>query len=176
MRTSAPPDSPTCERRSPLDDRRAAAEGGQVRIGELARELGVSADTLRFYERSGLLPRPRRAENGYRDYGPVEVERIRLMLDLRRLDIGLTDAARMASWCQSGHCADTSTALPQLLTTRRAALRERIRGLEELDRRLRALESHLSLVDLPMAGDVGGPCCGAAAMVLAADDPPPTTV
>ena len=147
-----------------------------MRIGELARELGVSADTLRFYERSGLLPRPRRADNGYRDYGPVELERIRLMLDLRRLDIGLTDAARMAGWCQSGHCADTSTALPQLLRTRRAALRERIRGLEELDRRLAALESHLSLVELPMAGEVGGPCCAAAAMVFAADDLPPPTV
>ena len=135
-----------------------------MRIGELARELGVSADTLRFYERSGLLPRPHRADNGYREYGPIELERIRLMLDLRRLDIPLTDAARIAGWCQTGHCAETSTALPELLAARRAAIRERISGLEELDRRLEALESHLSLASLPMLAD-GGPCCGAAAAI-----------
>lgn len=135
-----------------------------MRIGDLARELGVSADTLRFYERSGLLPPPRRAENGYRDYGPLEMERIRLMLDLRRLDIPLTDAARIAGWCQSGHCSEASTALPAVLAARRAALRERIEGLLALDRRLAELERHLALSQLPMAGDAG-PCCAAAAAV-----------
>ena len=130
----------------------------------MARELGVSAETVRFYERSGLLPRPQRSANGYRDYGSVELDRIRLLLDLRRLDIPLTDAARIAGWCQTGHCAETSTALPQLLGARRAAIRERIRGLEDLDRRLADLEAHLSLATLPMLAD-GGPCCDAAAAV-----------
>lgn len=142
-----------------------------MRIGQLARELGVSADTLRFYERSGILPRPERAMNGYRDYGPIEVERIRLMLDLRRLDIPLADAARIAGWCQSGHCAEMSTALPELLAARRAAIRDRIRGLEELDSRLAALQAHLSLVPLPMAGERGGPCCTAAALLHAEKTP-----
>jgi DNA-binding transcriptional MerR regulator len=135
-----------------------------MRIGELARELGVSADTLRFYERSGLLPRPPRTDSGYRDYGPVETERIRLMLDLRRLDIPVTDAARIAGWCQTGHCMDASTALPDVLRARRAAIRERIAGLRELDRRLAALEAHLALTPLPMVSDAG-PCCAAAAAV-----------
>lgn len=137
-----------------------------MRIGELARELGVSADTLRFYERAGILPRPRRAENGYRDYAPAELERTRLMLELRRLDIPLADAARIAGWCQTGHCEQTSVALPQLLAARRAAIRERIGRLEELDRRLAALQSHLALAALPMVGDAG-PCCAAAAVVRA---------
>lgn len=135
-----------------------------MRIGDVARELGVSADTLRFYERSGLLPRPPRADNGYREYGPAEMERIHLLLDLRRLDLPLEDAARVAGWCQSGHCSETSAALPELLRDRRTALGERIRGLRELDRRLAQLESHLALAELPMAG-AAGPCCGAAAAV-----------
>lgn len=141
-----------------------------MRIGELARELSVSTDTLRFYERSGMLPRPARSENGYREYGPLEVERIRLMLDLRRLDIPLADAARIAGWCQSGHCSETSTALPELLAARRAAIGERIRGLEELDRRLAGLEAHLALSPLPMAGEAG-PCCAAAAAIYADEAP-----
>src|SRR5690606_11664034 len=87
MPTSAPPASPTSARRPPgrrspaLDTERAESEAAAMRIGELARAVGVSADTLRFYERSGLLPRPRRAGNNYRDYGPPELERIRLLLD-----------------------------------------------------------------------------------------------
>lgn len=165
MPTSARPASPSSVRPPlTLDPGGHVAHGVAVRIGELARELGVSADTLRFYERSGLLPRPPRAENGYRDYGPGELERIRLLLDLRRLDLPLEDAARVAAWCQTGHCSETSEALPRLFQARRAVIRERIRGLQLLDRRLAQLESHLSLAELPMAGGAG-PCCAAAGAV-----------
>jgi DNA-binding transcriptional MerR regulator len=136
-----------------------------MRIGELARDLGVSADTLRFYERDGLLPRPPRGENGYRDYGAADRERVRLLLDLRRLDVPLAEAASLAGWCQSGHCAETTEALPQVMRTRRAAIRERIEGLEALDRRLAQLEAHLSLAELPMAGVAGAPCCAAAGAI-----------
>lgn len=135
-----------------------------MRIGELARVLNVSADTLRFYERSGLLPRPGRADNGYRDYGPVELERIRLLLDLRRLDLPLDEAARLAGWCQSGHCAETTAELPQVIAAKRADLRDRISGLQTLDARLAALDRHLSLAPLPLAGETGA-CCAAAAIV-----------
>ena len=135
-----------------------------MRIGELARELGVSADTLRFYERSGMLPRPPRTESGYRDYGPIDRERVRLMLDLRRLDIPMADAARIAGWCQTGHCSDASAELPTVLRARRSAISGRIAGLRELDRRLAALERHLALAPLPMAGGVG-PCCSVAVAV-----------
>ena len=135
-----------------------------MRIGELARDLGVSPDTLRFYERDGLLPRPPRGENGYRAYGAIDRERVRLLLDLRRLDVPLSEAASLAAWCQSGHCAETTDALPQVMRARRAAIRERIAGLEALDRRLAQLEAHLRLAELPMAGG-SAPCCAAAAAV-----------
>ena len=135
-----------------------------MRIGELARELGVSADTLRFYEREGFLPRPERGENSYRQYAPANVDRIRLLLELRRLDLPLDEAARLAGWCQSGHCAETTVELPSLITAKRTDLRGRIAGLEQLDARLAALERHLTLTELPMAGDPA-PCCAAAAAV-----------
>lgn len=135
-----------------------------MRIGEVARQLGVSSDTLRFYERSGMLPRPPRGENGYREYGPLDAERIRLLLDLRRLDLPLEEAARLAGWCQSGHCAETTAELPQLIAAKRAEVRQRISGLTELDQRLGALEHHLNLAPLPMAGALGT-CCAAAVVV-----------
>jgi DNA-binding transcriptional MerR regulator len=135
-----------------------------VRIGELARELGVTADTLRFYEKSGMLPGPVRGENGYREYGAGDVERLRLLVELRRLDIPVQDAARMATWCQTGHCLETSAELPGALRERRGSIAARIDALRALDARLAALERHLTLTELPMAG-AGGPCCAAAAAV-----------
>ena len=56
-----------------------------MRIGELAEAVGVSTDTVRFYERSGWLPRASRRDNAYREYGPADVEHLRLIIDLRRL-------------------------------------------------------------------------------------------
>jgi DNA-binding transcriptional MerR regulator len=138
-----------------------------MRIGELSHELNVSADTLRFYERSGVLPRPPRGENGYREYGPVELDRVRLLLDLRRLDLSLDEAARLAGWCQAGHCTEATAELPRVIAAKRAELRERIAGLEALDARLAALERHLRLSPLPMLG-AAGVCCAAAEAVLSA--------
>jgi DNA-binding transcriptional MerR regulator len=137
-----------------------------VRIGELAREVGVSADTIRFYERSGWLPRPDRRDNNYRDYDEAEVEHLRLLIDLRRMDVPLETAAEMAGWCHSGHCDDTTTALPQVITARRQELAARIAGLRELDARLADLESHLRAGRGELQVIAGGPCCDAASLVV----------
>jgi DNA-binding transcriptional MerR regulator len=56
--------------------------------GELARLTGVSTDTLRYYERKGVLPKPHRMSNGYRKYPPNSVERVRLIR--RALSVGFT--------------------------------------------------------------------------------------
>jgi DNA-binding transcriptional MerR regulator len=50
-----------------------------LRPGELARLTGVSTDTLRHYERKGLLPRPPRTRNGYRAYPPAALERVQVI-------------------------------------------------------------------------------------------------
>jgi DNA-binding transcriptional MerR regulator len=50
-----------------------------MRIGEAAARSGVSRDTLRYYERKGLLPQPPRTLNGYRDYPDGIVDRVRFV-------------------------------------------------------------------------------------------------
>lgn len=47
-----------------------------MRIGTLAHTAGVTTKTIRFYERSGLLPEPPRTPSGYRDYPPESAERL----------------------------------------------------------------------------------------------------
>ena len=59
-----------------------------MRAGELARAAGVSTDTLRHYERKGVLARPRRSRNGYREYPPEALERV--LLVRRALGVGFT--------------------------------------------------------------------------------------
>jgi len=59
-----------------------------VRSGELARLAGVSTDTLRHYERLGLLPKAQRTEGGYRQYTAQSLERVRLIR--RALTIGFS--------------------------------------------------------------------------------------
>ena len=118
-----------------------------MRIGELAERVGVSTDTVRFYERSGWLPRASRRENTYREYGDADVEHLRLLIDLRRLDVPLDDAAKIASWCHSGHCGDSTAELPHLIAERRADVASRIAGLQALDARLASLERHLGRTD-----------------------------
>ena len=137
-----------------------------MRIGELARLAGVSTDTVRFYERSGWLPRPSRRDNDYRDYGQADAEHLRLLIDLRRLDLPLDETARVASWCHSGHCAETTGELPHLIAERRAAIADRISGLSELDGRLASLEAHLQPHRSVLQTLDGGRCCETAASVM----------
>jgi DNA-binding transcriptional MerR regulator len=63
-----------------------------MRIGEIARQAGVTVDTVRFYERVGVLPAPARTESGYRDYAAGTVERIRLTRELQGIGFTLSDA------------------------------------------------------------------------------------
>jgi DNA-binding transcriptional MerR regulator len=50
-----------------------------IRSGELARRVGVSRDTLRYYERKGLLPAPQRSNGGYRLYSHGAIQRLRVI-------------------------------------------------------------------------------------------------
>lgn len=57
-------------------------------IGRIAQSAGVAIDTIRFYEREGLLPEPRRRPSGYREYDQSAVSRLRFIR--RAKDLGFT--------------------------------------------------------------------------------------
>ena len=63
-----------------------------MKIGEVARDAGVTVDTVRFYERVGVLPPAARTESGYRDYGSETAERIRLTRELQAIGFTLAEA------------------------------------------------------------------------------------
>lgn len=66
-----------------------------MRIGQLAEATGVSADTIRYYERIGLLPRPARSESGYRAYPSGAANRIRVIRNAVQLGFPLAEIAKV---------------------------------------------------------------------------------
>jgi MerR family transcriptional regulator, copper efflux regulator len=62
-----------------------------MKIGELAAETGLTVDTIRFYERRGVLPAPHRRPSGYREYPSSTVDRIRMARALQQLGFALDE-------------------------------------------------------------------------------------
>ena len=73
-----------------------------LRIGQLARDSGVPVDTIRYYERLGLLPRPARAPNGYREFPEGAMMRLTLIRNAVRFGFPLKDVARFLKLRDAG--------------------------------------------------------------------------
>ena len=82
-----------------------------LRISELAAAVGVDSETIRYYEKTGLLPPPARSDNGYRAYGQAHVQRLAFIRHCRSLDIPLADIQQLLTLLDDpkadGFCADT---------------------------------------------------------------------
>jgi DNA-binding transcriptional MerR regulator len=76
-----------------------------LRVAELAAEVGLSADTVRYYERVGLLPAPARTPAGYRAYDPGAVDRLRFIQGAQRLGLRLKDIRELLAVRDTGVCA-----------------------------------------------------------------------
>lgn len=82
-------------------------DGPLLRIGELADRTGVSTQALRYYERQGLLPPPRRLTSGYRAYPPDAVYAVRFIKHAQGLGFTLGEIAVLLRWTDGSpdHCA-----------------------------------------------------------------------
>jgi MerR family transcriptional regulator, copper efflux regulator len=65
-------------------------------IGDLAAAAGVGIDTVRYYERRGLLPAPPRTMSGYRQYGDADVARLQQVLRAKALGFTLREIRELA--------------------------------------------------------------------------------
>ncbi|HEY0172366.1 MAG TPA: heavy metal-responsive transcriptional regulator, partial [Pyrinomonadaceae bacterium] len=121
-----------------IDDvRRAPTEKAYVRAGELARAVGVSTDTLRHYERKGVLGRPRRSANGYREYPPGALARVLLVRRALAFGFTLDELARVLRTRERGGapCREVRA----LASGKLAEVEARLAGLLELRDELRAI-------------------------------------
>jgi DNA-binding transcriptional MerR regulator len=105
------------------------AEDRRLKIGEVARQTGLSIKTIRYYERRGLLEQPPRTEAGYRLYGPEEVARLRFIQRAKLLGLtleGIRELVVLAARCNEGEI------VPRLEEVLRAKLEETDRKMAEL--------------------------------------------
>ena len=72
-----------------------------MKIGELARLAGSHVETIRYYEREGLLPIPGRSEGNYRIYGPMHLERLTFIRHCRSLDMTLDEIRTLLRFKES---------------------------------------------------------------------------
>jgi DNA-binding transcriptional MerR regulator len=114
-----------------------------MKVSELADRAGVTAKTVRFYEAEGILPRPSRAANGYREYGEADLCRLRMVVSLRALGLGLDESGRLAGMCAAGNCEEMTEDLVGRLARRRAEIAAARHELDHLDRELGSLEAAL---------------------------------
>ena len=75
-----------------------------MRIGELARQVGVNIQTIRFYEREGLLPAPRRKPSGYRLYTDEDLHRLRFIRQAKALGFSLEEIREVLRMRAQGTC------------------------------------------------------------------------
>jgi MerR family mercuric resistance operon transcriptional regulator len=73
-----------------------------MRTSELAERVGVNAQTLRYYERRGLLAGPRRSTSGYRDYPASALQLLRFVKRVQELGFSLDEAAEMVHLAAGG--------------------------------------------------------------------------
>jgi DNA-binding transcriptional MerR regulator len=129
--------------------------GNSLRSGELARLGGVSTDTLRHYERKGVLQRPRRTANGYRRYPPEALQRVLLVRRALAVGFRLDELARVLSARDRGTapCKEVRA----LAAAKLAGLEEQLAQLAELrdELRLTLKEWDTRLAKTPDGGRAG---------------------
>jgi MerR family mercuric resistance operon transcriptional regulator len=107
-----------------------------MKIGEAAAASGCHLETIRYYERIGLLPRTVRTHNGYRDYNPKDVDRIRFVTRGRELGFSLDDIRSLLRLTTNSKlsCAEADRLARRHLADVRARIAELGCMAEELER------------------------------------------
>ena len=104
-------------------------------VGACAAAAGVNVETIRFYQRKGLLPEPRRPYGGIRRYGESDVARVKFVKSSQRLGFSLKEIAGLLRLEDGTHC-DEARAIAELkLDDVRSKLRD-LRRMESVLKRL----------------------------------------
>lgn len=133
--------------------RTAASAGRALKIGEVAKASGIGIETLRFYEKSGLLDSPSRTESGYRIYNEDVLERLDFIKRAQVLGFSLDEIKRIITDKRAGQspCAEV-----------REIVRHRLADLDARMREMKQYRNELAsaLAEWDQTGDVPGHVCG----------------
>jgi len=111
-----------------------------MRIGELGNSVNVGIETIRYYEKIGLLPEPGRSPNGYRTYTSVHLERLGFIRHCRMLDIPISEIKFILDFSQSTLNMDCRE-INQLIDKQLTRVRTRLVSMKRLEKQLLALRA-----------------------------------
>ena len=116
-----------------------AANKLDLSSGALARQAGVNVETIRYYEKIGLMPEPIRADNGYRVYGETGLKRLSFIRRCRELGFSLDEVRGLLGLVDGGDytCAEVR----DLSVVRLGDVRQKIRDLRKMERTLKEMVS-----------------------------------
>jgi len=122
-----------------------------MKIGELAKKTGCQVVTIRYYEKEGLLPLPKRSEGNYRLYSTEELERLEFILHCRRHDMKLDEIRKLLAFRDNPQ--HDCTWVTELINTHIANVDAQIASLEHL-------KFHLEKLRHFCGGNHSGETCG----------------
>ena len=108
-----------------------------IKIGELAKRTGATVETIRYYEKEGLLPEPSRSTGNYRLYNELHMERLQFILHCRTLDMTLDEVQVLLQYWDEPdkNCGNVNNLLDAHIRT----VEIRMHELEQLKKHLTAL-------------------------------------
>lgn len=129
-----------------------------LRTAEVAEQAGVNVETLRFYERKGILPEPPRRASGYREYPPEIVERVRFIKRAQELGFALREiqellGLRQATWAKSARVRKLAEAKVAEIDLKIRDLQAMRDGLTEL---LCACDGRRTVASCPIIESLSG--------------------
>lgn len=119
-------------------------------IGAFAKAAGVNLETIRFYQRRGLLSEPPRPLGGIRRYGQADVARVKFVKSAQRIGFSLDEVAQLLRLEDGTHCGEAA----QLAALRLADVRARLSDLTRMEAALTTLvrkcRSHHGSISCPL--------------------------
>lgn len=114
-----------------------------MKIGELAEHTGVSTDTIRYYEKIGLLPAAARDTNNYRQYNSEHVKYLRFIKNCRQLDMAQEEILRLLGLATrpSEPCDEINALLDEHIVH----VQQRMQELEQVERILKSIREQCQL-------------------------------
>jgi len=125
-------------------------KGEQMQIGQLAKEAGVTVQTIRFYERRGLLRKPARLASGYRSYSADALQRIRFIKRSQELGYTLIEIAQLL---------ELKETRPHNAARARTIIETKIRNIEDKMRDLQRMREELINIALACGCSDAQPVC-----------------
>jgi MerR family mercuric resistance operon transcriptional regulator len=108
-------------------------------IGRLAKKVNVNIETIRYYERRGLIPEPPRSESGYRHYSQDSVARIRFIIHAKELGFSLKEVSELLSLRVDRY--NTCNDVKRMAEVKITDIEEKVRALLDMKNALMKLKA-----------------------------------